>query len=309
MKITNKTKYIITAVITVIIVISGTAGSVSDKFSWDKTYKKAGLQDSNVSSDYPLSVHFIDVGQGDCIFIKYDGCNILIDAGEKGNETAVTEYLEKLGVKTIDYVIPTHPHSDHIGGLPGVIEKFTVKNVIMTRFSKENMPTTATYEKLLDAVSSSGANVIEATVGNTITCSDLSFTILSPIKQYDDYNDMSIVIRLTYKDVSFLFTGDAESEAEKDILASGENVSANVLKVGHHGSSTSTCDDFLEDVSPDYAVIMCGTDNEYGHPHKQTLDRLSALNIKVFRTDTDGTVFVGTDGKTLAWGNYNADDN
>ena len=269
--------------------------------SWNEIYNALGV--NQTESDTPLSVHFIDVGQGDCILIKSESNAILIDAGEKGNENTVIEYIRSQGIQTLDYVIATHPHSDHIGSLDEVIDAFTVSNVIMPKLTKSNMPTTSAYESLLTSIKNSGAKVISAKTGASYTLDKLEMTVLSPIEQSDDLNDMSVVINLTYGDTSFLFMGDAEKSAESLILKSdySEYLNVDVLKVGHHGSSTSTGKKFLSAVSPETAVIMCGIDNEYGHPHDETIALLSERNINVLRTDELGTIVIGSDGFKLVY--------
>ncbi len=244
----------------------------------------------------PLSVHFIDVGQGDSILIQVGDENMLIDAGTNESGPVVTQYLTDLGISHLDWVIATHPHEDHIGGLDDVILQMDVGRVMMP--SKEH--TTQTFEDVLDAIESKNLTITLPEAGDTYPLGDGKFTILGPVTDYgDDLNNWSIVLRLDYGDTSFLFTGDAESAAEADILDSGLSVDADVLKVGHHGSDTSTSQDFLDAVSPDFAVISAGTDNDYGHPHQTTLDKLMAAQINLCRTDLQGTVVITSDGSDL----------
>ncbi|HZJ78764.1 MAG TPA: ComEC/Rec2 family competence protein [Clostridia bacterium] len=267
---------------------------------WDDIFRQVGLYSNDFNdSELPLTVHFIDVGQGDCIFIKYELCNILIDSGERGNEETVTRYIKNLGIDNLDYVVSTHPHSDHIGSMPGVFESFEVLNVIVPKLTDINVPTTRTYENFLSAVSSSGANGIYAVVGSVYTAGDLSFEILSPSEQYSELNNMSVAIRLDYKDNSFLFMGDAEERAEKDIMLNDFDIDVDVLKVGHHGSKYSNKNTFLESVAPKIAVICCGKNNSYGHPHIETLKSFEKMGTPVFRTDLAGNIVVGSDGEEL----------
>lgn len=268
-------------------------------------------QFSSVNKDFiensTLKVHYIDVGQGDCSLILFGDTSVLIDAGEKENGRKVTEYLNGLGVTKLDYIFATHPHSDHIGGLPDVISSFETVKIIVPRIPSELTPTTKSYENFLLAVKNKGLRLTAASAGNKYTIyskgegSDTAvMEIISPISPqsdlYTDLNDFSVIFKLTYKLVSFLFTGDAEKKAEKDILKSGTDISARVLKAGHHGSSTSTNQDFLDAVNPAVSVIQCGVDNPYKHPSVKTVERLENMDIDIYRNDIDGTVIIYSDG-------------
>lgn len=247
-------------------------------------------------TDAELAVHFIDVGQGDSTLIEANGHYMLIDAGEKDQTDTVINYLKAQGVKSLDYVIGTHPHSDHIGGLEGVIREFDVKNVLLP----EKEHTTRIYEKLLDAIADKNLMVTIPKVGESCSLGEASFQIISPSRDYgDNLNNWSIGIRLVYGETSFVLCGDAEKEAEQDILLSGLPLKADVLKVSHHGSSTSSSLEFINAVSPRYAVISCGKNNDYGHPHKETLDLLKKQGINVLRTDQLGTIVIESDGTGL----------
>lgn len=249
----------------------------------------------------PLSVHFIDVGQAKAILIKAPGGNALIDAGGNDQGQNVLRYLAAQGVKSLDIAVGTHPHADHIGGLDTVIEGITVDKVILPDIPKELVPTTATYTDLLKVISGKKLKVTAAKTSDSYELGDALLTILAPINDYDNLNDMSVAVRLDYGDVSFLFTGDASKDSEQDMLASGARLSADVLDVGHHGGRTATTGEFLQAVKPKIAVISCGIDNSYGHPHRETLQRLEELDIKILRTDFDGTVIIATDGETLGF--------
>lgn len=251
---------------------------------------------SDALTDLSLTVHFIDVGQGDSTLIEADGHFMLIDAGEKEAAPAVVDYLKDQGVKTLDYVIGTHPHSDHIGGLESVIKGFSVEGVMLP--DKEH--TTRTYEKLLDAIDEKGVKITVPKPGESYSLGNASFQILSPNGDYgDNLNNWSIGIRLLYGETSFVFCGDAEKEAEADMLSNGLKLNADVLKVSHHGSSTSSSPEFLRAVNPRYAVISCGKNNDYGHPHKETLKSLKELGTTVLRTDQLGTIIIKSDGKSI----------
>ena len=243
-----------------------------------------------------LSVHFIDVGQGDSILLESRGEFVLIDAGEKEYGAAVTRYIEDQHASSLKYVIATHPHSDHIGGMAAVINGIDTQNFITV----ETDQSTRTWLNVLDAVDLHNVNYIDAEVGATYSFGEAKFTILAPLSDdYTGYNNYSVVTKVECGDVSFLLTGDAEKQSEKEMIASGADLSADVLKLGHHGSSTSSTAAFLKAVNPDYAVISCGVNNDYGHPHKETMKKLELLGCPVYRTDEMGTVVCYTDGTTL----------
>lgn len=293
--INNNQKWISSLLIFIIII------AISIFAPWEDAYQKVGLKtDSNIDN-YPLSVHFIDVGQGDCIFIKLGDNTMLIDSGEKNNDEKIIKYLRNNGVDKIDYIVTTHPHSDHIGAMGTIIESFEIKNVIMPRLSEQNMPTTKGYENFLIAVKNSGANVIAATPFNEYEFGDANFAILSPSNQSNNLNNMSVVIKLSFGDTSFLFTGDAESQIEQELLSSGYDIRSNVLKLGHHGSNTSSTERFLQAVNPSFSVISCGKDNSYGHPHEEVVELLNKYDINYKRTDKNGTIVVGSDGSNLTY--------
>lgn len=245
-----------------------------------------------------LTVHYIDVGQGDSILAGSDGHYMLIDAGENDQADTVVSYLKQAGVTSLDYVIGTHPHSDHIGGLDKVIDAFTVGKVLLPPVEH----TTRTFEDVLNAVSNKGLKITKPVPGSTYTLGSASFTIVAPVKDYgNDLNNWSVGIRLTYGSNSFLMCGDAESQAESDMQERGMPLKADVLKAGHHGSSTSTSSGFLKAVSPSYVVIQCGKDNSYGHPHKETMEKLEKAGCQVLRTDEYGTITASSDGTQITW--------
>lgn len=248
-----------------------------------------------VGDEGELRVSFIDVGQGDSEFIELpNGETLLIDAGTNETGADVVNYIESLGYSSIDYVVGTHPHEDHIGGLDDVIRTFDIGSVYMPKVTAD----TKTFEDVLDAVDEKGLTINTAKAGVTLVDVDgLSVKMLAPVlDEYDNTNDYSAVIRIVYDDTSFIFMGDAEQYAED--LITGD-VDSDVLKVGHHGSSTSTGEAFLERVSPSYAVISCGLGNSYGHPHTETIEKLGG--IPVFRTDEMGTIVATSDGSEISF--------
>lgn len=251
------------------------------------------------SASGTLEVYFFDVGQGDSELIRLPGGeNILIDAGTSSTEDELVGELRSLGAETLDLVVATHPHADHIGGMAAVMDAFDVRQVVMPRISESDTPTTKTYENLLQSIADKGLTITPAEPGDELLSSGGAvLTVLAPNgEDYGDLNNYSVVLRLTYGEDSFLFTGDAEEASEEEMLSLDWPLTATVLKCGHHGSETSTSPAFLDAVSPQYAVISCGVDNDYGHPDAVTLEKLEAAGVEVFRTDRQGTILASTEG-------------
>lgn len=246
------------------------------------------------NTQHKLVSHHIDVGQGDCQFIELpNGECMLIDAGEKGNEKIIISYIQNLGYTTLDYVVCTHPHSDHIGSMEGVLEAFAAKNIYMPKKAH----TSKVYINLLTAIKNKNYKIKQAKSGvNIISSDDLNISFVSPTKEYEDINNSSAVIRLDYLDTSFLYTGDVENTAWSDITA---NIDVDVLKVSHHGSSNATSSALLSKITPKYAVISCGEDNSYGHPHTETVTLLKNLSVPIYRTDTMGNIIITSDGNNI----------
>ena len=245
-----------------------------------------------------LTVNYIDVGQGDSKFIELpNGETMLIDAGNPNNASGIIRLIKDKGYSTLNYVVATHPHADHIGGMANVLDSFEIGKMYMPK--KEH--TSKTFENLLDTIDNNNIELHSAKAGvNILDTTDLDIAILAPISDsYSDLNDYSAVVKITYKGNSFLFMGDAESIVEKELLNAKANVKADVLKVGHHGSHYSSTSEFIKAVSPKYAAISCGANNQYGHPHSETLDRLNALDISIYRTDEVGTIVVTSDGVNI----------
>lgn len=248
-------------------------------------------------------VYYLDVGQADSQLIRLpDGTNILIDAGDRGTANQIVPYLKNLGVKKIDLLIATHPHADHIGGMANVINGLEIGKIYLPRVDDSQTPTTKTYENMLKAISDKNLKMTQAKAGMTVYEADgAKVEFLAPnSKKYDDLNNYSIVTKLTYGNTSFLFTGDAESESESEIVRNyPDSLACDVLKLGHHGSSTSSSDRFLEIVQPRYAVISCGVDNDYGHPHREIVNKMDDFQVLTYRTDTQGTIRAVSDGSTV----------
>ena len=243
-----------------------------------------------------LIVHFIDVGQGDSILIQFpEGETLLIDASTRSRGNDVVSYLKNNGISAIDYLVATHPHEDHIGGLTKVIDEFDIGKIYMPKVAH----TTKTYEDLLTVIKEKNLKVTTAKVGVTIFENpEINVKILAPASdKYKEINDYSAVIKIKYNQTSFLFMGDAMAASEKELLS--EDISANLIKIGHHGSNSSTNNKFLEKVNPEYAVISCGTDNSYGHPAENILKKLAENDIDTYRTDKSGTIIAASDGTDI----------
>jgi len=250
---------------------------------------------SDLSGD--LVVHFLDVGQGDSILLQFRDKTMLIDASERGMGERVIAYLDERNVERLDVVVATHAHTDHIGGLAGVISAYPVG-----RFVDAAQPhPTATYENLLALVEDLGIPYTAAERGQTVALDpDLEILILNPgAEPIGEVNQDSVVLKVTYKEISYLFVGDAEKPAEKSMMEAGLDLDADVLKVGHHASRYGTSAEFLSAVSPAISVIQVGAGNDYGHPHEEAVERIEATGSRIYRTDLDGTVIVATDGTAL----------
>lgn len=243
-----------------------------------------------------LQIHYIDVGQGDATLILCDGHAMLIDAGNNDKGTTVQSYLTYQKVDTLDYVIGTHPDADHIGGLDVIITKFDCQTILLTDEKKD----TATYRDVVDAMKYKSYQRTAPKVGDVYQLGDAEFTIVGPRNVGEASNDNSIALVLTHGENRFYFEGDAEEEEEAEIIESGIELSADVYKVGHHGSKTSTTDEMLEAVSPKYAVISVG-ENSYGHPSAEVLNKLRAAGIEVYRTDEQGAIVAVSDGKSITF--------
>lgn len=263
----------------------------------DLSGSENSLTESNTSSNSgKLVSHYIDVGQGDSEFIELpDGTTMLIDAGTADYGETVVDYIKDLGYKKIDYLIGTHPHADHIGGMQKVVKSFDIGSVYMPKASTN----TKTYENLLTEIKNKGLKIKTAKAGvSIISENDLKVDILAPnSSKYDELNNYSAVVKITYKNNKFLYTGDAEKLSEDEIKA---DVSADVIKVGHHGSTSSSSKNFVKNVSPKYAVICVGKDNTYGHPKDSIIKRWENIGAKILRTDEDGSITITSDGKNIS---------
>lgn len=252
---------------------------------------------SNSFQNNILRVYVIDVGQGDSILITYNNQNILIDSGSYYSYSSLSSFLRKKRVRAIDHLIMTHPHEDHIGSMDKIIEDFRVKNFYGPKVTSNS----ETFKSLIKALKKNSLKIQVVKQGFSISLEEyVSLYFLSPIdSEYSNLNNYSAVIRLVYGKTSFLFSGDAEEAVEQKLINSSQVLEADILKIGHHGSKTSTSEEFLAAVNPKIAVISCALGNDYGHPDSIVLERLAERNIKVYRTDKQGTISFTSDGKRI----------
>lgn len=244
-----------------------------------------------------FEVHFIDVGQADSILVICDGHYMLIDGGNAEDSDLVYSYLERHGAKHLDYMVASHAHEDHIGGLSGALNYATVE----VAFSPVTDYNTKVFRDMVKYLGEQGKSLTVPAPGEKFDLGSAKVEILGPVQEYDDTNNTSIVLRVDYGETSFLFTGDMETSAEEDLIDFGGNLQATVLKAGHHGSSTSTGYRFLREVMPEYAVISVGEDNKYGHPSDEVLSRFRDAGTQVYRTDMQGHIIAASDGKTVTF--------
>lgn len=249
------------------------------------------------ASETDLEVHFIDVGQGDSILIKSDDESILIDGGGRSKSELLVNYLQDQEVEDLKYVIGTHPHEDHIGGFIEVLNNFNVENIMLPNIASN----TIVFEDLLDAIEREDLKIKKPIVLDKIDIGQGQITILAPnSERYSNTNNYSIVTRLVHGRNKFIFTGDAEKQSEDEILKAHRSLlKAHVLKLGHHGSNTSTNKEFLEVVEPEAAIISVGHGNSYQHPDDDVIEKLKSKNVNIYRTDRDGDIIVYSDGEDL----------
>lgn len=262
---------------------------------------------SVLPDDSTFEIHFIDVGQADAALVICDNQTMLIDGGNREDSDLIYAYLEEQEVSYLDYVVCTHGHEDHVGGIAGGLEHADIG----TAFCSVTSYDSKAFDNFVNALSEQGTSISVPAAGDSFTIGCADVYILGPIyEDEDEPNNMSIVLRIVYGDTSFLFTGDAEREEEQDILDAGYELKSTVLKVGHHGSDSSTSYPFLYEVEPEYGVISVGEGNSYGHPTENTLSRLRDADVTVYRTDMQGTIICKSDGQTVTFSTErNADAN
>lgn len=249
------------------------------------------------AKDGSMTVHFLDVGQGLAILAESEGETLLYDGGPRSASSFVVSYLQEQQVSKIDYLISSHYDEDHVSGLIGCLNAFSVKNVIGADYVHDS----SLYDSFINGVEAKGLTVQHPAVGTQYEFGSGEFTVLSPQQIGKDSNANSVAIKLTNGENSFIFTGDADYNSEADMVSSGIDLGCDVLSVGHHGSATATSWDFLQATVPEYAVISCGAGNMYGHPHEDTMEKLADMGILVYRTDKQGTIVVSSDGNSLSW--------
>ena len=244
-------------------------------------------------SDSDVRIHFVDVGQGSATLVTYGDKGILIDTGENEYGKYLTDYIDSCGVTSLEYVIASHPHSDHIGSMAQIINKYPIGTFIMPELSVRNTPTTKVYEKMLSALVENDVSVVPSETGAVYNVADgISFQLFGPCEQVSDLNDMSVIVKLTLNGNTFMVLGDAEKQELTSVYEAYPDLDykSDVIAMGHHGSSTSIHKKFLGAVGAETAVISCGRNNEYGHPHKEALEYIEQENMTFYRTDLEGDI-------------------
>ncbi len=274
-----------------------------DKTVNDNTIKSRKTESTLKDSSNNLDVYFLDVGQADSILLSNNGHYMLIDAGNNEDGPKLVNYFKSLGITKFDYVIATHAHEDHIGGMDDIIKNFDIG----TFYMPDLITTTKTFEDVLDALSEKQIAFETPTIDQEFSFSDTKITTLYINNEAKNLNDSSIVLKLKHGTNTFLFTGDASTKVEKQLL--NKNIASDVLKVGHHGSRYSTSKEFLNKVNPQYAIISVGTNNTYKHPHDETLKKLNDKKIIIYRTDQEGTIVAESNGSIIQFKTIKTDTN
>lgn len=256
-----------------------------------------------VSSTDNLEIYYLDVGNADSILIRYHNNNVLIDAGNNEDGEKLVNYFKSLGVENFKYVIGTHSHEDHIGGMDNIINSFNIEHFYMP----STITTTKTFEDVIDSLTKKNIKFETPKIDYKFNIEDIEFKVLYIGDNKEDLNKTSIILKMTHKETSYLFTGDATSETEKEIL--NKDIKSTVLKVAHHGSQYSSTAKFLNEVKPKYAIIEVGKNNDYGHPKKVVLQKLEKIGAEIYRTDQDGTIHLISDGKNIKIEKINTDTN
>ncbi|MDV4150484.1 ComEC/Rec2 family competence protein [Clostridium sp. AL.422] len=251
---------------------------------------------NNSSNSNEIKVHFIDVGQGDAVLIQVNNKNLLIDSGSRSEKNKLIKYLDSIYIPQFDYVIATHPHEDHIGNMNYIINNYKIINF----YSPKAQSNTSAFESMAESLSRKNLKIkiLKANNSNINLGKNTLVEVFSPsVDVYDNLNNYSPIIKISYGNNSFLFTGDAEEDTEEEVINKAFNLKSDILKIGHHGSSTSTSKNFLDKVNPKITIISVGEDNSYGHPSEETLEKIE--DTKIYRTDINGSIIITSDGKSI----------
>lgn len=267
--------------------------------SWNKIFSSVGIINGTQVVEEDFVVYCLDVGQSDCTIIVCDNVVMMIDTGTLNQVYNIRTSLYTLGIDKVDYMVITHPHDDHISGASDIIENYDVSNILMPSLNRKNTILTPTYLNLLDSIEKHNVNPISISAGYSFNLGSSYVEILSPMKQDEELNNMSAVIKITYGNTKMLFQGDTDDSVEKQLLMSDYDITADILKVGHHGSNTSSSGAFLDVVNPEFAIISSGPDNNYGHPNTYVIERLEERNIKPYITSLNGDITIVSDGNDL----------
>ncbi len=268
--------------------------------SYNKLHSSLNSINGVKKQESEFSVYYLDVGQSDCTIVTCDGKVLMIDTGTVNQVHKIRESLFSLEVNTIDYMVITHQHDDHMAGASQLMDEYEIKNVVMPKLSSINSVDSLTYQDLINKIAVKSIKPIAVSAGDAFMLGTAKVEILSPIKQDKNLNNMSVVIKITYGDTEFLFQGDSESTVEKQILRSGADIDVDVIKIGHHGSNTSTSDSYIDAVSPQYAIVSAGIKNDYGHPSFPVIDRLHQNNVEIYSTSYNGNIIVNSDGNNIS---------
>lgn len=267
--------------------------------SWNKLFSSLSVINTVQEQDGDFAVYCLDVGQSDCTIIKCEDKVMMIDTGTTNQLYQIRTALFALDIEQIDYMVITHQHDDHMSGATELIKHYNVSNILMPRLSDINEVDSSTYSNLIKTIADNKVNPIAVSAGDTFELGSSTIEILSPVIQDKELNNMSVVLKITYGDTSFLFQGDSEQSIEKQILNSNFDISADVIKLGHHGSKTSSFAPYLDAVNPKYAIISCNSDNNYGHPNLQVMETLAEKNITPCITSLNGNIIITSDGKEV----------
>ena len=301
---------LITIIFIMIAFIYGTfSGEINKTFGLTENSSNNNIEVNNNNLeaskevDGELSVYFLDVGQADSILIESNDEYMIIDGGNNNDGELLVQYFKSLGIDKFKYLVGTHPHEDHIGGLDDIIDSFNIGTIYLP----DAITTTATFEGLLDSMEKKNLTYDVPEINSTFTLGDATLKVIYTGTDTSDLNNTSIVLKLVYGNNSFLFTGDATSETEEKII--NQDIAVDVLKVGHHGSKYSTTNNFLDKVNPKYAIISVGENNIYNHPASSTIDKLKKRNISIYRTDIDGTILAQSDGDNISFSKLETNTN